>query len=115
VLSGVHHSWWPCTRSRQLVFTSIEKVLVGVVAIGSGLAHSGSPPRTRDELLFDDVAWVDRANRDHFESVTKMRDRGVEVSSLLALELEADLLVIATDEDGVYANWWAPGNAASIR
>jgi arginine deiminase len=30
-------------------------------------------------LLFDDVLWVDNAKRDHFDFVTKMRDRGVEV------------------------------------
>src|SRR4029079_13202000 len=36
-------------------------------------------PELCDELLFDDVMWVDRAKRDHFEFVTKMRDRRVEV------------------------------------
>jgi len=30
-------------------------------------------------LLFDDVIWVSQAKRDHFDFVTKMRERGVEV------------------------------------
>ena len=44
-----------------------------------GLAHLRLTPDTCDDLLFDDVIWVDRAKRDHFEFVAKMRDRGVEV------------------------------------
>jgi arginine deiminase len=44
-----------------------------------GLAHLRLTPDTCDGLLFDDVIWVDRAKRDHFEFVAKMRDRGVEV------------------------------------
>ena len=38
----------------------------------------GSPSNC-DDLLFDDVLWVDNAKRDHFDFMTKMRDRGVEV------------------------------------
>ena len=30
-------------------------------------------------LLFDDVLWVQNAKRDHFDFITKMRERGVEV------------------------------------
>ncbi len=36
-------------------------------------------PSNCDELLFDDVLWVDNAKRDHFDFVNKMRDRGIEV------------------------------------
>jgi arginine deiminase len=36
-------------------------------------------PSNCDQLLFDDVLWVDNAKRDHFDFVTKMRDRGVDV------------------------------------
>ncbi|MDU2875805.1 MAG: arginine deiminase, partial [Pseudomonas aeruginosa] len=32
-----------------------------------------------DELLFDDVIWVNQAKRDHFDFVTKMRERGIDV------------------------------------
>ena len=44
-----------------------------------GLAHTRLTPSNCDQLLFDDVLWVDNAKRDHFDFVTKMRDRGVEV------------------------------------
>ena len=44
-----------------------------------GLAHSRLTPSNCDQLLFDDVLWVDNAKRDHFDFVNKMRDRGVEV------------------------------------
>jgi arginine deiminase len=44
-----------------------------------GVAHQRLTPSNCDQLLFDDVLWVDNAKRDHFDFVTKMRDRGVEV------------------------------------
>jgi arginine deiminase len=44
-----------------------------------GLAHKRLTPNNCDELLFDDVIWVDQAKRDHFDFVTKMRERGVDV------------------------------------
>lgn len=56
-----------------------------VLVCSPGLAHLRLTPDTCDELLFDDVMWVDRAKRDHYEFVTKMRDRGVEVLELLDL------------------------------
>jgi len=56
-----------------------------VMVCSPGLAHLRLTPDTCDELLFDDVIWVDRAKRDHFDFVTKMRDRGVEVLELLDL------------------------------
>jgi arginine deiminase len=36
-------------------------------------------PSNHDELLFDDVLWVERAQFEHDAFVQKMRDRGVEV------------------------------------
>ena len=39
-------------------------------------------PSNCDDLLFDDVMWVQNARRDHFDFVSKMRDRGVEVVEL---------------------------------
>ena len=39
-------------------------------------------PSNHDDLLFDDVLWVDNAKRDHFDFVSKMRDRGVDVVEL---------------------------------
>jgi arginine deiminase len=50
-----------------------------VMVCAPGLAHSRLTPSNCDDLLFDDVLWVENAKRDHFDFVTKMRDRGVEV------------------------------------
>ena len=36
-------------------------------------------PTNHDELLFDDVLWVERAQWEHDQFVKAMRDRGVEV------------------------------------
>jgi arginine deiminase len=56
----------------------LRKVLV----CSPGLAHRRLTPTNCDELLFDDVMWVDRAQRDHRDFVALMRDRGVEVVEL---------------------------------
>src|SRR6185437_9883755 len=56
----------------------LRKVLV----CAPGLAHERLTPSNCDDLLFDDVLWVQNARRDHFDFVTKMRDRGVEVVEL---------------------------------
>ncbi|MDL2405880.1 arginine deiminase [Rhizobium calliandrae] len=53
----------------------LRKVLV----CAPGRAHKRLTPTNCDALLFDDVLWVDNAKRDHFDFMTKMRDRGVEV------------------------------------
>jgi arginine deiminase len=50
-----------------------------VMVCAPGLAHLRLTPENADELLFDDVIWVSQAKRDHFDFVTKMRERGVEV------------------------------------
>src|SRR6516225_9923072 len=49
-------------------------------------------PANHDELLFDDVLWVERAQYEHDQFVARMRERGVEVyllSDLLAETLAA--------------------------
>ena len=46
-------------------------------------------PTNHDGLLFDDVLWVERAQYEHDQFVTKMRDRGVEVFLLQDLLGEA--------------------------
>ena len=56
----------------------LRKVLV----CAPGLAHERLTPTNCDDLLFDDVLWVQNARRDHFDFVSKMRDRGVEVVEL---------------------------------
>jgi arginine deiminase len=50
-----------------------------VMVCAPGKAHQRLTPSNCDALLFDDVLWVDVAKRDHFDFITKMRDRGVDV------------------------------------
>jgi arginine deiminase len=56
----------------------LRKVLV----CSPGLAHRRLTPTNCDELLFDDVLWVDQAEQDHRDFVALVRDRGVEVVEL---------------------------------
>src|SRR5215471_14027842 len=53
-----------------------------VVVCAPGLAHRRLTPTNADDLLFDDVMWVENAQRDHADFVNKMRTRGVEVVEL---------------------------------
>ena len=46
-------------------------------------------PSNRNEFLFDDVLWVERAQWEHDQFVARMRERGVEVFYLLDLLTEA--------------------------
>ena len=50
-----------------------------VMVCSPGLAHQRLTPSNCDELLFDDVLWVSQAKRDHFDFVTKMRERDIDV------------------------------------
>ncbi|MGY1530055.1 arginine deiminase [Luteimonas sp. A649] len=50
-----------------------------VMVCTPGRAHARLTPSNCDQLLFDDVMWVENAKRDHFDFITKMRDRGVDV------------------------------------
>ena len=56
----------------------LRKVLV----CSPGLAHRRLTPTNSDDLLFDDVMWVEQAQADHAEFVAKMRALGVEVVEL---------------------------------
>ena len=47
-----------------------------------GLAHERLTPTNCDDLLFDDVLWVEKAKSDHAAFMASMRDRGVEVVEL---------------------------------
>jgi arginine deiminase len=55
-----------------------------------GLAHTRLTPSNAQELLFDDVIWVKRAEEEHDAFCSLMRDRGIEV--LYAERLLADVL-----------------------
>ncbi|MFE6360599.1 arginine deiminase [Streptomyces sp. NPDC057806] len=56
----------------------LRKVLV----CAPGLAHRRLTPTNSDDLLFDDVMWVENAQRDHADFVNKLRERGVDVVEL---------------------------------
>ncbi|MBL5973509.1 MAG: arginine deiminase [Candidatus Leucobacter sulfamidivorax] len=52
------------------------------------LAHRRLTPTNCDELLFDDVMWVENGQRDHAAFVADLRSHGVEVVELHALLAE---------------------------
>ena len=67
----------------------LRKVLV----CAPGLAHRRLTPSNSDALLFDDVMWVENAQRDHADFSNRMTQRGVEVvelHDLLAQTLKVD-------------------------
>lgn len=72
----------------------LHKVLV----CSPGLAHQRLTPNNCQELLFDDVIWVSQAKRDHFDFVTKMRERGIDV-----LEMHNLLTETVANKDAL--NW----------
>jgi arginine deiminase len=61
-----------------------------VMVCRPGLAHKRLTPGNCKELLFDDVLWVQEAQKEHFGFCNKMRERGVEV--LEFQDLLADVL-----------------------
>ncbi|MGO4255871.1 arginine deiminase [Marmoricola sp. RAF53] len=73
----------------------LRKVLV----CRPGLAHRRLTPTNADDLLFDDVLWVENAQRDHADFVNKLRNRGVEVVELH--DLLAETLAVPGAKDWV--------------
>jgi arginine deiminase len=63
-----------------------------VLVCRPGMAHQRLTPGNRADLLFDDVLWVHEAQKDHYDFVLKMKERGVEVLELhdLLAETVAD-------------------------
>ncbi|HTY71882.1 MAG TPA: arginine deiminase [Actinomycetes bacterium] len=59
-----------------------------VMVCAPGRAHQRLTPTNCDDLLFDDVMWVDNAKRDHFDFMAKLRDRGVDVVEMHSLLAE---------------------------
>jgi arginine deiminase len=53
-----------------------------VMVCAPGRAHQRLTPTNCDELLFDDVMWVENAKRDHLDFVAKLTDRGVDVAEM---------------------------------
>ena len=66
------------TTSTFGVYSEVGK-LRKVMVCSPGLAHERLTPGNCDKMLFDDVLWVANAKRDHFDFMTKMRERDVEV------------------------------------
>lgn len=71
----------PATTQNTVTYGVHSEVgkLRKVMVCSPGLAHSRLTPTNCDDLLFDDVLWLDMARRDHADFVLKMRDRGVDV------------------------------------
>ncbi len=60
-----------------------------VIVHRPGLELKRLTPSNHDDLLFDDVLWVERAQWEHDQFVKAMRDRGIEVYYHLDLLAEA--------------------------
>lgn len=63
------------------VFSEVGE-LRRVLVCEPGLAHHRLTPSNNDDLLFDDVMWVDRARDDHRAFVAELVSEGVEVLEL---------------------------------
>jgi arginine deiminase len=74
---------------RQVGVHSEVGKLRTVIVCRPSLAHQRLTPGNCRDLLFDDVIWVQEAQKDHYDFVLKMRDRGVEVLELHDLLAEA--------------------------
>src|SRR6476660_2349616 len=62
-----------------------------VMVCPPGRAHERLTPGNCHDLLFDDVIWVEEAQKDHAQFVRMMKERGIEVlelHDLLAQTLE---------------------------
>jgi len=53
-----------------------------VMVCRPGLAHRRLTPSNSDDLLFDDVMWVENAQRDHADFVAELRARDVDMVEL---------------------------------
>jgi len=89
-----------------------------VMVCRPGLAHQRLTPGNCRDLLFDDVLWVHEAQKDHYDFVLKMQERGVEVLELHDLLAET---VATTDgrkfvlDRRITANSVGVGTAQAIR
>jgi arginine deiminase len=90
-----------------------------VMVCRPGLAHQRLTPGNAHELLFDDVLWVQEAQKDHYDFVLKMRERDIEVlelHDLLAQTMEIpearrfvlDRRITADDVGGGVVGWMRP-------
>jgi arginine deiminase len=84
--------------ARQFGVHSEVGKLRTVMVCRPGLAHRRLTPGNCHDLLFDDVIWVEQAQRDHDDFTRKMRERGVEV-------LEFHDVLAKTVEDKDARSW----------
>ncbi|WP_029253378.1 arginine deiminase [Paraoerskovia marina] len=70
------------TRPNRFAVSSEVGTLRTVLTCAPGLAHSRLTPSNCDDMLFDDVLWVERARQDHADFMDQMRGRGIEVLEL---------------------------------
>lgn len=66
-----------------------------VMVCAPGLAHTRLTPTNCHDLLFDDVLWVQAAQRDHTDFVTQLSERGVDVVEMHTLLTETVALAEA--------------------
>src|SRR5215470_4900065 len=99
------------------VYSEVGKLRT-VMVCRPGLAHQRLTPGNCRDLLFDDVIWVQEAQKDHYDFVLKMQERGVEVLELHELlsetlnDKEARTFVL---DRRVTANSVGPGTAEAVR
>jgi arginine deiminase len=89
-----------------------------VMVCRPGLAHQRLTPGNCHDLLFDDVVWVHEAQKDHYDFVLKMKERGVEVLDLHELLAETMVVKAAREfvlDRRVTANAVGHGTALAIR
>ena len=86
-----------------------------VMVCAPGRAHQRLTPSNCDDLLFDDVLWVENAKRDHFDFITKMRDRGVEVVEMHNLLTETVAVPEGEEVDPRQSGDAEPGRARPCR
>ena len=89
-----------------------------VMVCPPGRAHERLTPGNCHDLLYDDVIWVHEARKDHYDFVTKMEERGIEVldfPKLLGETLnDKDARTFVLDRR-VTANSVGPGTARLMR
>ena len=93
--------------SRILGANSEVGVLKTVMVCRPGLAHERLTPSNCSDLLYDHVIWVERARLDHYDFVSKMKDRGVNVLEMH--DLLADVLDIPGGRDYILDRRIVPG------
>lgn len=89
-----------------------------VMVCHPGLAHQRLTPGNCEDLLYDDVIWVQEAQKDHYDFVLKMQERGVEVLELhdmLAQALEVPAGRAFVLDRRITANAVGPGVVEAIR